>query len=254
MEALPISCCIIAHNEADRIERTLLAVRDLVQDLVLVDSGSTDDTVAIAQKLGVRTFYNPWQGYGQQKRFAEDQCRFEWVLNLDADEVLTPESVQEIRMVFKNGLNFSAYRMKFCNIYPGEKKPRLWADYHNYVRLYDRTKVRFKNSAVHDTVDTGDIPVGQLNADIYHFSARSFAHMRAKLDTYTTLQAKTLKKKPNWWIFMRLPFEYPFVFIRYYFARCYFTGGWSGLCVAHISAEARMMRLIKMLKHNAGKL
>jgi hypothetical protein len=79
-----------------------------------------------------------------------------------------------------------------------------------------------------------------------HFSARSYEHIRAKLDSYTNLQAKVLKK-PAWAIRLRLPFEYPFVFLRYFIFRAHFTGGWDGLYSSHLAAEARLNRLRKIL-------
>src|SRR3954463_10532396 len=100
---LPISIFIIAQNEADRIGDTIRAVRGLSDDVVVIDSGSTDGTQAAAEALGARVIYNPWPGYGPQKRFAEDQCRHKWMLNLDADEVTPPGLFQEIIALFANG-------------------------------------------------------------------------------------------------------------------------------------------------------
>ena len=244
---IALSCCIIARNEGDRIGDVLRAVRPLTGDIVVVDSGSTDDTVAVAESLGARVIHHDWPGYGPQKRFSEDCARHDWILNLDADEVLTPELRDEIAALMANGPDRKAYRFRIRNVYPGKSKPRWLADYHNYVRLYDRRAVRFRESPVHDTVDTRDEPVGQLKGSVTHFSARSYAHIRAKLEAYTDLQAKVLKR-PAWKIWLRLPFEYPVVFLRYYLLRCHFTGGWDGLYTGHIAAVARVKRLLKMLK------
>ena len=145
-----------------------------------------------------------------------------------------------------------AYRFRQVTVYPGKDKPRLWADYHNYVRLYDRRRVRFRESRVHDTVDTGDHSVGQLHGVALHFSWRTLDHLRSKLASYTDLQAKELKK-PRWIVLVRLPFEYPILFFRYYVSRRHVTGGWTGLCVAHEIAAARFRRLIKILKYQPGK-
>lgn len=84
----PLSIFIIAQNEADRIGRTIEAAKALSDDIVVVDSGSTDGTQALAEALGARVIVNAWPGYGRQKRFAEEQCRHDWLLNLDADEVV----------------------------------------------------------------------------------------------------------------------------------------------------------------------
>src|ERR671928_1972393 len=100
---LPLSVFIIARNEADRLGATIRAVRELTDDLVVVDSGSTDGTQAVAEALGARVIHNPWPGYGPQKRFAEEQCRHDWLLNLDADEVVPPELAENIRALFAAG-------------------------------------------------------------------------------------------------------------------------------------------------------
>ena len=244
-----LSCCIIAHNEGDRIERCILAVRDIVDEVVVVDSGSTDDTVAKAEALGAKTFFHAWDGYGPQKRFAEDCARNDWILNLDADEVVTPELAREISALMRAPAGLlPAYRFRQVTVYPGRDRPRLWADYHNYVRLYDRRRVRFRDSRVHDTVDTQGYPVGQLKGIALHYSWRTLEHVRAKLEKYTDLQAKELKK-PRWYVLARLPFEYPLLFFRYYVLRRNFTGGWLGLRIAHDIAAARFRRLLKILNY-----
>lgn len=241
-----LSCTLITKNEEDRIGACLEALKDLADDIVVVDSGSKDNTVAIAKAFGARVFHNDWVGYGQQKRFAETQAQYDWILNLDADEVLTPELSEEIRTLLQTEPPYAAYKMRIRNVYPNRSEPRLWADYHNYVRLYDRRRVRFRDSSVHDTVDVAGHPVGQLRGSVKHFSSRSYAHIRAKLDSYTDLQAKVLKK-PLPALLLRLPFEYPLVFLRYYLFRCHFTGGWDGIYTSHIAASARVKRLTKML-------
>jgi glycosyltransferase involved in cell wall biosynthesis len=245
---MALSCCIIAHNEGDRIERCIRAARSIVDEVVVVDSGSTDDTVAKAEALGAKVFFNAWDGYGPQKRFAEDCAVNDWILNLDADEVVTPELAREIEALMRatTGL-LPAYRFRQVTVYPGHERPRLWADAHNYVRLYDRRKVRFRQSRVHDTVDTEGLPVGQLKGVALHFSWRSLDHVRAKLESYTDLQAKELRK-PRWYVLARLPVEYPILFFRYYILRRNFTGGLTGLRITHEIARARWRRLLKIAR------
>jgi hypothetical protein len=102
---------------------------------------------------------------------------------------------------------------------------------------------------VHDTVDTKDYMVGQLEGVALHFSWRTLDHARAKLESYTDMQAKELRK-PRWLILARLPFEYPILFFRYFVLRCNFTGGLFGLRLTHLIAVARWRRLIKMLVHH----
>jgi glycosyltransferase involved in cell wall biosynthesis len=241
-----LSVCIIAKNEAGAIGRCIRAVQGIASDIVVVDSGSTDDTVAIAQSLGARTFHNPWPGYGPQKRFAEDQALHDWILNVDADEAVTPELAKEIRALLSSEPPFAAYRFHVPTVYPGWSKPRLWADDYNIARLYDRRRVRYANSVVHDRLDLKGAAVGQLRGAAYHYSYRSIAHMIEKLEAYTDLQAKVLKKSALG-LALRLPVEYPTVFLRYYLIRRHVTGGLYGLAVSHAIAAARTRRIAKLL-------
>jgi len=246
---MSLSACIITHNEGDRIERCILALRDLVDEVVVVDCGSTDGTVGIAESLGARVFFRAWDGFGPQKRFAEDCAQNDWVLNIDADEIVTPQLAREIATLMSTPPSLSAYRFRQVTVYPGHASPRIWADFHNYVRLYDRRRVRFRPSPVHDTVDTRDYPVGQLDGIAFHYSYRSLDHMRAKLEKYTDLQAKVLQKS-RLSVFLRIPFEYPLLFFRYYVLRRHFTGGSFGFLVAHEIAKARHRRLLKFLRES----
>lgn len=245
----PISCFIIAMNEADRIEATLKSVSGWVDEIIVIDSGSTDGTQDIARQYHAKVIENDWQGYGQQKQFGENQCRNDWLLNLDADEVLSPELAMEIRSLFAIGKPKAAfYKMRLKTVYPGEEKPRLWADYHNYIRLYDISQGRFAFSAAHDTVDPKGHKVIQLKEPAWHFSHRSLSHLIQKTDGYTNLQITTKNPKSRLYLLIRLFSEFPLQFIKYYFIRRHFTGGITGISHAVALAFSRFARIAKMLE------
>lgn len=242
----PLSCCIIAKNEADRIERTIRAASAIAGEVVVVDSGSTDDTVAVAERAGARVVFRAWDGFGPQKRFAEECAKYDWILNVDADEVITPALADEIHGLLASTPPLKAYRFRQVTVYPGHAEPRLWADAHNYARLYDRRSVRFRDSLVHDIVDLAGHTPGQLKGDAHHYSWRTLDHVRRKLDGYAELSAKEIKKSvPE--VLVRLPFEYPLLFFRYYVLNRHFTGGVYGVKVAHTFAAGRTKRLTKFL-------
>jgi len=242
-----ITGTIITQNEADRIGHTLASITGVVDELIVIDSGSHDGTVAICRQWGAQVIHNDWPGFGPQKRFAADQARHHWILNLDADEVLSDHLRQEIIAWKTHGKDTPAgFRFKQITVYPGQEHPRLWADYHHYIRLYDRRVMRFRNSLTHDAVETGHHNIGTFKGDCLHYSYRSLDHLVTKLDSYTSLQAREIKKA-RWAMIIRRPFEYPVLFFRYYIMRRHFTGGIYGLKVAHVIAKGRAARIQKFL-------
>jgi glycosyltransferase involved in cell wall biosynthesis len=151
---LPVSVFIIAKDEAVRLPRCLAALVSWAGEIVLVDSGSTDQTVEIGEAYGAKVCHRAWNGYGAQKRFAEQKCRYDWVLNVDADEVVTQDLTDEIKALFeKTPPQPDAFRLRILTVYPGKTKPRLWANDYNVVRLYHRSIGSYSDDAVHDRVD-----------------------------------------------------------------------------------------------------
>jgi len=247
---LPLSVFVIARNEERCIGAVLAAARALSDDLVVVDSGSTDRTVEIAEGAGARVFHHDWAGYGPQKRFGEAQCRHDWLLNLDADEVLSPELIEEIRALFADGeppLPF--YRIKVTTVYPGDEQPRWLAEHNDVIRLYDRRVGRFPD---HPTWDAITPPkgagVGLLKAPCHHFSSPGLHHYVDKFNRYTTLQADTQKLKPWPVLAVRLLLGFPLDFLKVWLLKRHITGGLYGFVLAFSHAYSRFLRNAKMLE------
>tara|TARA_Y100001947_G_C10266825_1_gene272523 strand:- start:182 stop:937 length:756 start_codon:yes stop_codon:yes gene_type:complete len=245
---LPISCFIIAQNEADRITKTIESVNELVDEIIVVDSGSTDGTQDLVKKLGCKLFYNEWNGFGPQKRFGEDKARNKWLLNLDADEYLSNELKAEIRNLFAKKLESNFYSMKVIPIYPNWNKPRLFSAHHLCVRLYNIEFGRFSSSKVHDSVQISSNKIIKLKNPVLHNSVRSFSHLIEKEDSYVKMQIGSLKKKNKLFLFLRLIFEFPLSFIKYYFIRRHFTGAFTGLLTSIILAFYRWKRIYLFLR------
>lgn len=250
MSQLPISIFIIAHNEADRLPRVLEAVAGLSDDVLVVDSGSTDGTQQVAADLGARVVHNDWNGYGPQKRFAEELCRHNWLLNLDADEVMPPELVAEVRALFDRGEPArDAYELRIAEVFPGEGRSHSLAYTLAPVRLYRKDRGRYNASPVHDRVDLeAGATVGRLKGTIQHFSVRSLGDQLMKLNNYTNQQADDLVardvKVPVW----RLLFEFPAAFFKAYVLRRHFVRGIYGFMTAMNFAFYRWLRVAKAIE------
>lgn len=247
MTALPLSVFIIARNEVDRIGATIRAVRDLTDDLVVVDSGSTDGTQDLARSLGARVIHNAWPGYGPQKRFAEEACRHVWLLNLDADEVVPPDLAARIRALFAEGEpRIPAWRLAIAEIFPGETRPHPWAYALTPVRLYRKDVGRYSPSPVHDRVELPPgTPTGRLKGVVHHFSVRSLGDQLDKLNRYSDQQADDLSTRgveiPAWRVFVELPGN----FLKAYIGRRHFVRGVYGFLTAMNYAISRHLRVAK---------
>lgn len=243
----PISVFIICKNEADRIQYAINGVKDWVDEIIVVDSGSTDDTIQFAKKLGATLVaYNEWKGYGPQKCYAEKLCKNDWILNLDADEECSEEMRQEIIDLFAtHNLTHSAYVSKIMPI------PRLSGKRFKYgpclraIRFYNKNLAGFDNSIIHDSVRIKSGTQGKLNAILYHRPFRSFKHAVEKINYYTTLQAEDMfarKRNPSVLRILLEPFG---TFFKSYFINLHFLWGVEGILEAFIYSFARTLRLIK---------
>lgn len=243
----PLSVFIIALNEADRIGRTIAAVRALSDDIVLVDSGSTDGTQALAESLGARVIHHDWPGYGQQKRFAEEQCRHPWLLNIDADEVIPPDLAGEIAALFAHGEpSHDAYRIRIAEIFPGEGAPHRFAYALSPVRLYRSDKGRYSPSPVHDRVDLAPgARVAKLAGTIHHYSVRSLGEQMDKLNAYSDAQADDLDQRGEELSALRLGLEFPANFLKAYIGRRHALRGVYGFMTAMNYGFYRYLRVAK---------
>lgn len=253
--SLPLSIFIIAKNEVDRIGPTLESVRGLSDDIVVIDSGSTDGTQELAERLGARVIFNHWPGYGLQKQFGEDQCRHDWMLNIDADEVVTAELAAAITAdISKPDLAPCGYETDIVEMFPGEAKPHPWAFRLSPVRLYHKQVGRYSPSPVHDRVDLlRGTEVKRLKGVIEHRSIRSLGHELIKLNAYADMQADDLDRKGRNIGAARLVAEFPLAFLKAYIARRHFVRGLYGFMTAMNYAFYRYLRLAKHWERRLGR-
>lgn len=245
---LPLSVFIIARNEEARIGRTLAAVRALADDIVVVDSGSTDATVAIAQGMGARVMFRAWEGYGQQKRFAEEQCRHPWLLNVDADEVVTPELAAEIGALLGRSPPPGGYNIRILTVYPGDSGPRPLPRDVNAVRLYHREAGRYRDHPSYDRVELTGGKAGQLAAPLWHYPIVDWHGLIDKSNRFSTFQATLPTRHGDAALKFRLYSEFPINFLKTYIGRGHFTGGWKGFYFSLTQAFMRTSRIAKILE------
>jgi glycosyltransferase involved in cell wall biosynthesis len=246
---ITLSVLIRTLNEADRIGKTLASVKPLGAEIVVIDAGSKDRTVAIAESFGARVIHNPWPGFGPQRRFGEERCTHNHVFSVDADEILTPEIVAEIRALFLNGAPPAIMTVRKALIPPHWDKPPLWAFCHEYVLMFDRRVARTADNPNWDKVEwsTGDKP-HRIKSPLWHYSFRDWKHFVAKTNQVGQLAADTMAPRPRWLLALRLIFEFPVSFLKFYFLRRYFLAGFDGLTQAMISAFGRYLRVAMMLE------
>ena len=247
-QAAPVSCYIRTLNEERLLGRVVAAAREVVDEIVIVDSGSKDATVAIAQAAGARVIHQEWLGNGRQKRFAEDQCRNDFVLDLDADEVVSPALAAEIRALFAAGPPpLPIYELRLVTVPPvGKPWTNISVAYRR--KLYDRRVVRAPD---HKAWDQFEVPpgvkVGRLAGDLLHYSFRDLAQLVEKLNRVSTSACPGRQDSPGAWPSpARVLFAWPFYFLKHYLLRGLYRAGIYGIVLAAISAYGRWLRDAKM--------
>jgi glycosyltransferase involved in cell wall biosynthesis len=252
LNPVPLSVFLITHNEAARLERTLQALAGLADEIVVVDSGSDDSTLDIARVYGAKIVVNaPFPGYGPQKRLAEDACAHDWVLNVDADEVVCDALREEIAGLLRSGAIHAqdGYRVPIADVLPGERAPGRFAYRLSPVRLYRRSVGRYASSTVHDRVRFPDhARIGAVRHALHHYSIESFGKQIDKLLAYTRLQAQDYAARERPFSRMRLFTEFPVAFGKAYVLRRYALRGLPGFLAAMNYAIFRHMRIVRIFE------
>ncbi|MER2491876.1 glycosyltransferase family 2 protein [Catenovulum sediminis] len=191
----PLSCFVIACNESDRIEDCLKSIAGWADQLIVLDSGSQDNTVEIARKYTDEVYQTDWPGYGPQRNRALTYCKHDWVLNIDADERLNPAVKAEIdSLLAQQNPNFNMVKIPWQTYLFG--KPLNHGRYSTpQGKLFLKTGVQFKNSQVHETLQMPEERIHVLKSPIAHHSWRNYQHVQEKHLKYAYLLAEEKYKK-----------------------------------------------------------
>jgi glycosyltransferase involved in cell wall biosynthesis len=240
---MKISATIVTLNEEKNIARAIESLK-FADEVVVVDSGSSDATRDIAAKLGARVVEEPWRGYAAQKNFAASVAANDWILSLDADEAVTPELAAEIQALQKGGAPHDAYSFPRLAHYLGR-----WIHYSGWypdrkVRLYNRTKARWAGEYVHESVRV-DGAVGRLRGNLLHYTCASLAEHRRTLERYTSLAAQEIvaAKKPA--SLAHLIVDPAWTFFRTYVLQRGFLDGPQGFTIARMAALYTFLKYSK---------
>ena len=248
-----LSVVIITFNEEENILKCLNSVRDIADEIVVLDSGSTDNTIHICEEQGCRILYRAFDLHAKQKQYAVNQAKYDWILSIDADETISDELKVEIKSLFRgdmvpetNGqpiksgyiipirLFYMGHRMKMS----GETKA---------IRLFDRRKGGFPQVSVHEYVKV-DGSIGTLKKEIIHHSYRDIAHHIQKINTYTSYAAegnrKANKSFSKSWVF----FKFPVTFFIHYFIRGGILDGYPGFMWAFFAAFYTSVKIAKTIE------
>ena len=244
--ALPLSVIIITRNEAINLGDCLASLDGIASEIVVVDSGSTDDTVAIARAAGAKVIQtDSWPGFGPQKNIALDAASCEWVLSLDADERLTDVLRVEIRSaVESNACN--GYEMPRLSYFCG-KPVRHGGWYPDYiVRLVRRGKARFSDALVHESLITQE-PVGRLRTPLLHYSYRSMDDVRRKIDSYSQAGAKQMHARGKRTSQLQALVHGGWAFLRTYLFKLGVLDGVTGYRIACMNMQASYLKYARLL-------
>ncbi len=240
---MTISATIITFNEERNLPRAIESLR-CCDEIVVVDSGSTDRTVEIAERYGARVLEANWRGYAGQKNYASDQARHDWILSLDADEALSEDLEGEIWALKKNGSPYDAYTVPRLAQYLGK-----WILHSGWypdrkVRLFDRRKARWVGDYVHESV-ISDGRVGELQGNLLHYTCQSLSEHMRTMNGYTTLAAEELVARGRKVSYSDLLLHPPWTFFQTYVLKRGFQDGVEGLAIAYMASLYTFLKFAK---------
>lgn len=241
---MTLAVTIITLNEAANIEACLASVA-WADDILVVDSGSTDDTVARARAAGARVVVRDWPGYSAQKNWAAGEARHDWILSVDADERVSPALAGEIRRTLEAGPTEAGFRVPRVTWHLGRwiRTTDWYPDYQ--LRLYDRRRARWKPRRVHESVEA-DGPVGRLTHDLQHYAYRDISHHHRTMDRYTTLAAEDMfasGRRASW---VDLVLHPPAAFLRNYLLKRGCVDGATGFTISAMNAYYVFLKFAKL--------
>ncbi|MBL7718112.1 MAG: glycosyltransferase family 2 protein [Flavipsychrobacter sp.] len=251
---MKLSAAIITYNEERNIARCIESVKEIADEILVVDSHSTDNTVAIAESLGARVIKQAFLGYAAQRTFADNAAKNEWILMLDADEYLSPQLASGIAGI-KASAAAPAYKFARLNRYNGK-----WIRHGTWypdrkTRLYNRTKGTWQGGNVHEywlpTDKAVQVPV--IKGDLFHDSFKSIADHVGKINKYTDLAAHDAVARGKTSSLVKVCLSPFWTFFTAYIIRLGFLDGYEGYLIARLSAYMTFLKYSKIRQYSRSE-
>lgn len=240
-----ISCVIITFNEEENIRRCLQAV-SWCDEIVVVDSGSNDDTLKICEEFNCRIHHNDFKGYGEQKRYAVSLAENDWILNVDSDEVVTEELKNEILAELnKEKISVNGFYIPRSLFFLGKRFKHGKESKEYYLRLFNKRHGNFSEDKVHEGVIVQGTDK-KLKGELLHYSYNSIHQYFEKFNNYTTQAARELFEKGKRRSLFLTIIGFPVYFFKNYFLNRNFLNGWQGFLWALFSSWYPVVKYSKL--------
>jgi len=244
---IKISATIITKNEEESIERCILSLKDIADEIIVIDSFSIDRTEEICRNLNVNFYQNKFEGHIQQKNYAITKAKYDYILSLDADEALSEELIEELVELKNKGLKYKAYRINRFNNYMGR-----WIKFTDWnpdwkIRLFDKNVARWGGLNPHDfVVPNKNIKIGKLKYKIKHWVIEDIETHSRKANQFSTIGARSYYKKGRRSSFFRIIINPSWSFFKSYILKLGFLDGIAGLAIASISSYTVFLKYLKL--------
>jgi len=244
------SVYIICQNEETHIQRALESVRDF-DEIIIVDSGSKDSTLEIAKRYTEKVYHQKWMGFATQKEYAKNLCTHEWVLNLDADEELSPQLRKEIEETIDRG-DVDGLNIPVSSLYIGAFN-HPWSKFNKRIRFFRKSKGYYPPKLVHESiVIKGNIK--KSKGFIYDYGITDLQTHLSKINTYSTLRAQEKVTKGKKASIMKLLTIIPLAFIKSFILKRGFLNGLRGFIAAINNAYYAFLKEAKLYEHHRKEL
>lgn len=243
-----VSAVIITYNEEKNIGRTLAQLY-WCDEIIIVDSHSNDNTVAIAREYGCIVYSKTFEGYGEQKRYAVDKANNDWVLCIDADEVLSDELVEEIQLALLESDAHTGYSFRMNMVFLNKEFRYGKESVRYFLRLFNKQKGGLSEDKVHESIRVNG-PVKKLQHTLRHYSYTSLHQCLEKINKYSSLSADMAFTKGKNKSMLAIVFGLPFNFFKYYLLELNFLNGRKGFYWSVFSSYYHFAKYVKLNELN----